>query len=517
MIGKKINHLFQQAKEWASNNKKEFVLLVLVLLVASVLRLWRIDEYLPFLGDEGRDVRVVRRFLTNFDLMFIGPRTSIGDMYLGPLYYYLIAPFLLLWNFSPTGPAVFVSLVSVSTVFLVWYIVREWFGKYGALAAAFLYAISPIVILHARHSWNPNIMPLLAILSIYGIWKVWRKKHFLWLIVLGLVFGIIIQSHYLGLLILPTLVIIWLLTLRSVWGTKLLKRFAVYSFFGFLVFALTLVPITLFDTKHGWHNTLSLKEFFFNRQSTVSAKPWSAIPDLWPLWQGQIVTRLLAAKNGEVGTFIAGMLVAVTIFLSYSYHKRKDSRRLLCVFVLVLWTIVGLSGIGLLKQSVYDHYFGFLFPVPFLFFGLVFEELWQRKLKLVGVGMLAVLTFVSIQQNPLKYPPQRQQQRVQNIDNFIIRETGGKPFNFALISKQNYEEGYLYYLEMWNAPVREINPQDIQGTLTDQLIVVCEDPVCEPINNAKAEVANFGWVKIDKQWDVEGVKVFRLVHTEQTK
>src|SRR5687768_8553904 len=121
---------------WIKKNKTEFVLLLGILLIAAVFRLWRIDEYLPFLGDEGRDVRVVRRFLTDFDLMFIGPRTSIGDMYLGSAYYYLIAPFLLLFNFSPTGPAVFVALLSVATVFLIWYIAREWFGKMAAFSAA---------------------------------------------------------------------------------------------------------------------------------------------------------------------------------------------------------------------------------------------------------------------------------------------------------------------------------------------------------------------------------------------
>src|SRR3989344_5809855 len=184
--------------DWVKNNKKESYPLIALLLVATFLRLYRIDEYLPFLGDEGRDVRVVSRFLTDFDLMFIGPRTSIGDMYLGPLYYYLIAPFLWLWNFSPTGPAVFVAILGTATVGLIWLVAREWFGKTAGYTAAILYAVSPLVINFSKHSWNPNIIPFFALLCIYSIWRVWQKQEYKWLIVLGISFAFVTQSHYLG-------------------------------------------------------------------------------------------------------------------------------------------------------------------------------------------------------------------------------------------------------------------------------------------------------------------------------
>lgn len=511
-----LQQLSQKIKLWVEKNKFEFALLLFILLFALVLRVWKIDQYLPFLGDEGRDVRVVRRFITHFDLMFIGPRTSIGDMYLGPLYYYLISPFLFLWNFSPVGPAVFVSLTSVVTVFLIWHTVREWFGKYGAMASAFLYAISPIIILNARHSWNPNIMPFLALLSIYSIWKVWEKREFKWLLVIGASFGAIIQSHYLGLLIAPTIAIFWAATLYklSKSNSKKVRPFIYYTSGALIIFLILMFPLFLFDWKHGWQNTIALKTFFFNRQSTVSAKPWNAIPQLWPLWQEQIVIRLLTAKNSQVGTVIGAIFVLVSSYYGYLYYKVKNWDKLDVLSLLALWGVVGLLGIGLLKQAIYDHYFGFLFPLPFILFGFLFEEFLKRKLKIIAVIILTILIVINFKANPLFDPPQNQLKRVQDIDQNIISDSQNKPFNFALIAKQNYEEGYLYYFEMWKAQVREINPQDIPGTLSDQLYVVCEDPVCEPINNAKAEVANFGWAKIDRQWEVDGTKVFRLVHSK---
>ena len=151
--------IISNIKKWAKNNRTEFIFLLAILAVGAFLRLYRIGEYMTFLGDEGRDVIVVRRLLVNFDPILVGPGTSIGNMYLGPIYYYMIAPFLWLFNYSPVGPSVMVALFSVATIFLTWFVAREWFGKLAAFVAALFFAVSPTTIIFSKSSWNPNIMP----------------------------------------------------------------------------------------------------------------------------------------------------------------------------------------------------------------------------------------------------------------------------------------------------------------------------------------------------------------------
>src|SRR5436190_14938952 len=174
----KIKIALVSVKRWILSHKLETLVLISILLLASVLRLYRISEFMTFLGDEGRDAIVVRRLLVKADLIFVGPGTSIGNMYLGPLYYYMMAPALLLANFSPVGPSVMVAILGVLTVFLIWFIARQWFGKVPALISSFLYAISTTAIFFSRSSWNPNIMPFFALLCIYSIWKIYNEKKF---------------------------------------------------------------------------------------------------------------------------------------------------------------------------------------------------------------------------------------------------------------------------------------------------------------------------------------------------
>jgi len=71
------------------------LILLLLLALGLFLRLFRIGNTLNFHHDEGRDVLVAAKMLLKKRPTLIGPQTSMGNMYLGPLYYSLIAPFLL--------------------------------------------------------------------------------------------------------------------------------------------------------------------------------------------------------------------------------------------------------------------------------------------------------------------------------------------------------------------------------------------------------------------------------------
>ena len=238
--------------DFVSNNKKEILILGLILLVGTFFRLYKISSYMTFLGDEGRDVIIVRRLLTEGHPPLIGPGTSIGNMYLGPFYYYMMAPALLLAAFSPVGPAIEIAILGIVTIWFVWYAFREWFpvGKFlnvGALVAAGLYAISPTIIIYSRSSWNPNIMPFFALLSVFSIWKVWKDHKFNWLLAMGFSFAAVVQSHYLGLLLAPTLFIFWALT---IWNLKKSKKwklegkdFRRKSIFGIIIFILLMSPL----------------------------------------------------------------------------------------------------------------------------------------------------------------------------------------------------------------------------------------------------------------------------------
>jgi 4-amino-4-deoxy-L-arabinose transferase-like glycosyltransferase len=529
--------ILEKAKSWIQKNRLEAVVLLSILLLGAFFRLYRIDQYMTFLGDEGRDVIVVRRLLVDFDPILVGPGTSIGNMYLGPLYYYMMAPALLLANFSPVGPAAMIALLGIATIFFVWFVAREWFGKFAAVVASLLYAITPVIITYSRSSWNPNIMPFFALLTIYSIWQFWSpyantgrqaegSKRFRWLIVAGISMAFVLQSHYLGLLLIPTLGFFWLLTFVKVKGERQkVKEFIKQSIVGGFLFLLLMSPLVIFDARHGWRNFEAIKVFFTQRQTTVSARPWTALPKLWPLMQ-KVSARLITG-NSELAGSIAAKIIPILSFgaVLTSFYKskfkkdKKANRRLRAYLLLAVWVGVAMIGLGVYKQEIYDHYYGFFFAAPFLLLGGISEGLikYAKQAGLVAVVlMVGWLSYVNLVNNPLKYHPNRQLQRTKEVARAVVEYSEGEPFNFAVIAERNYEGAYMYFLEMWGAPAMIPIADILDETLTEQLFVVCEvkGERCNPETNERPELTNFGWRKIVAQWDVAGVTVSKLIHSK---
>lgn len=460
---------------------KQNYLIIAILVVATFLRLYRISDYMEFLGDQGRDVVIVRDFLKHGNLFFIGPQTSIGNMYLGPFYYYFIAPSLLFSLFSPIGPAIFIALLSVLTTFLIFKITAKYFDTKTGLIATFLFAISPVVIKYSNFSWNPNIMPFFALLFIYFIDQ---KKY----IYASLAFIMCLNSHYLALVLLIPAAYILLLDY---------KKFKYKNFiFPILIFLLSLIPQLLFDIKHDGQNFKALTTFFTKRETTISVLPYKAIP-LLPAMYNQVTTRLLAGKNDTAGMVVSAIFFALIL---YSLFKIKNRFFYICF----VWFFSGLVSLALYKQHIYDHYFAFIYPAIFILLAITVTKLNKYLITIFVIG----LTSLSLYSNQFQWEPPKQLKTTQQIDQSIIDKSNGLPFNFALLAKMNYDPGYLYYL------TENQNYFHLRDKITEQLFIVCEpfQIECNPINNPEWGIAAFGWAKIDSQWDINGIKVFRLIH-----
>jgi 4-amino-4-deoxy-L-arabinose transferase-like glycosyltransferase len=223
-------------------NLKKYWILIVILIVGAIFRLYRIGDYMEFLGDQGRDVVIIKDFWQNGNLFFIGPQTSIGNMYLGPWFYYLIAPSLLIANFNPIGPAIFIALLNILTIYLLYFVGNKWFSKSVGLISAFLFAISPVVIKYSNFIWNPNIMPLFSLLFVYFFFEGFKSKKFHYFIFASLSFVMVINSHYLGLALLPFTGIYWAYSFFSYIRkkSKQLKPFLLNTLLAFIVFILSL-------------------------------------------------------------------------------------------------------------------------------------------------------------------------------------------------------------------------------------------------------------------------------------
>jgi hypothetical protein len=124
-----------------------------------------------------------------------------------------------------------------------------------------------------------------------------------------------------------------------------------------------------------------------------------------------------------------------------------------------------------------------------------------------------IIVVSSLFENPLRYPPNNQLKTTREISQFIVSQSNNQPFNLALLAKQNYDPPYRYLLDQMSPSLYSLHDK-----MTDQLFVICEphkDIDCQPINNPSWDIAAFGWAKIDNQWQINGIKIFKLSHNPQ--
>ena len=501
-------------KNWIKTNRVEFIILLAILILASFLRFYRLPEYMTFLGDEGRDAIVIKEILVDHDFPLLGPVTSIGNMYLGPLYYYMMAvPMAIFW-LNPAAAAGMVAVIGILTVFLIYYLGSSWFGKWSGLIAAYLYAISPVTIFYSRSSWNPNPAPFFALLSILGLYKAKKTGNFYWLVLTGVAIAFAVQMHYLALILVPILGMLWIyeLTLRR--RTKIeSKNFYKGTILAVAAFLFLMSPLLIFDLKYDFMNFKAVSAFFTDRQTTVNVNPFNSLERASPIYVEELVSKYM---TGEVQflAIVVAILILVPLILAI-YEKYKGQPLKWAYLALFLWSAIGVGGLALYKQTVYVHYLGFLNPAPYLLLGsLIYIVPRVRKWSVVSlrtfIGLMVVLvvtlTVVNFQKSPLLDPPNRQLQRTQDVAKFIIAQSRNKPFNFALLAEHNYDSAYQFYLERYGH-----NPLKVPENKTEQLFVVCEDAVCTPTNSPKYEIAAFGMSKVESVQEVLGVKVYKLV------
>jgi len=108
-------------------NKKNLFTIATATLVGLLFffRFYKLYEFVTFLSDQGRDAIILKRIITFEHFPAIGAPSSVGQVYLGPFYYYLVAPFLGLFNFDPVGPAIGVAILSIVGIFVAYLAVKK--------------------------------------------------------------------------------------------------------------------------------------------------------------------------------------------------------------------------------------------------------------------------------------------------------------------------------------------------------------------------------------------------------
>ncbi len=186
--------------------EKYFIFLVVAVLAAMFLTAFYLVTQTIFGYDMARDAFHAYDIFFKHDLMILGPGTDIPGLNHGVLwFYFLVIPYFLAGQ-DPSKAVVVFFLLSMFTIPFVWLLSERLFkNKTISLVGTVLYSFSPLVVALASWMSNPILClyatpPLLLVLYSF-LAKPSAKKSF----VIGILYGVLIQSQLANLLLLITI------------------------------------------------------------------------------------------------------------------------------------------------------------------------------------------------------------------------------------------------------------------------------------------------------------------------
>lgn len=330
-------------------NHKNYLKVFLVLIIFIFLRTWLLPQTISFGWDQERDAQAVEKIVTLSGIPLIGPRV-VGDngFYLGPYFFYFLAPFYFLTALHPYAIIYFVVFVSILFFLVSFLSLNKVYNFKTAIIFLLIWAVLPAAIYQDKIAWNPVLIPLSfsIIILFLSIFQYKPKYYF----ILGLVLGLIFHIHFQGIFY-AVLALVFLIK-------KDLKSNInfIWTIFGFI---LTLFPLIIFDVRHQWLNSHLFFNFFFS--STQTSKSILSFIPVWTNFIGQI--------TGIYNSLFSIILWFVFVIFGFINRKRKFQMPFLILFLItpVAFAIYG--------HRPSEYYFNYLLPIIVLYFSLVLSKI----------------------------------------------------------------------------------------------------------------------------------------------
>ena len=95
-------------------------ILTLILFLGLFFRTYNALEFFQYSHDQDLAGWFVRDVIDNKHLRLIGQETSTQGIFIGPLYYYMLIPFYILFGMDPVGGVAMITLLGMFSVFSVY-------------------------------------------------------------------------------------------------------------------------------------------------------------------------------------------------------------------------------------------------------------------------------------------------------------------------------------------------------------------------------------------------------------
>lgn len=358
--------------------------LILLLLGAIFVRVYRVNELLGFYFDQGRDGKVIWDFWHKGDFFLIGPTTGIEGIFRGPWYYWLIAPFYLLGRGDPVFPAVFLALTSVVAIFILYHLTLQEGGKLGAYLAVVVASFSFFLVTASRWFSNPTPMLLISMLLVWSLFLIIDGKRWAW-VMLSFLLGMAMQfGSATEVFLFPAIGVF------AFWQRAKLpnKKILFYSLVAQLI---TFLPQIVFDFRNNGVLSSAILKFLFKEES-FKLSFQDLVASRMKLYFEVFFSKIFPADGGYRLPFL--LIAGASIVFNINGILRNE--KLVAVLIVFLSPLLGMFFFQGNSGNVYDYYFTGYYFIFVLIFAVALSYLKTHPL---GTLLIILFLFLFLREN----------------------------------------------------------------------------------------------------------------------
>lgn len=355
--------------------KRQFFILFVVLALAAALRLANFSSAMPFSGDEGGDFLVAHHILLSGHRPLVGPFLSVTNFYTPPTYYYLLALFLALGK-TPEGVVFFFFLMNLASLFILYAIAARLVDARTGVIAAFLFALSSVMVAHGKGAWQPHPVQFFLLLSLYLLLVAYKRRRagFLWWTAAS--YGLATSIYPGPFLLAPYFlyqITRWYQTIRA-------KSFLVSLLFAsatlLLAFLPWYIPQLFFEQQNSFPTA---KALFSSAFGLPTAHLTGSALSLNILLLFNDFTSLETLNPSHfawlVFPFILGFATLYAVgWFTAQLSPRAYRYRHVYAFIGLPWLLLGFLAIILYREAYYGHRLWAYFPFLFLLLALFIRQ-----------------------------------------------------------------------------------------------------------------------------------------------
>ncbi|MCX6794204.1 MAG: glycosyltransferase family 39 protein [Candidatus Gottesmanbacteria bacterium] len=360
--------------------KRYFLFITILLLIHAFFMFYNLEKWSIFGWDQVDNAWAAMRILVahKYPLLGMVAKQNSG-LYIGPLYYYLVAIFYFFTRFDPIASPIvagctalfsFASpiLAGCTALFSYWVIYgvsRRLFNKKVALISCFIYTFSSSIIQAERIQWPVNFIAPVGLLIFYFLYKVMtgNTKYIIHLAAaVGLSFHIHFTSVFYPIIILLSLPLI-----------PINKKMWKYVFIAIPVFAVFMIPQAIYYALANHQNSLGnyngyFKSYYhgFHLQRMVQLSH-----DAFIKFQSILEKPYTMLRNA--------VFLYIPLFFFFFLHKQKHTQFLKLFYLIALWILVPWIVFTTYSGEISDYYFNIQLYLAVILFAYLTVWIWETK------------------------------------------------------------------------------------------------------------------------------------------